>query len=97
MAPLAVGRLRRDVVIGVLVRDVGVAACAGIGLVDRGGKLGHIHEQGEFFAGGVGLGQRLIGVAIQAGAVLDLTKGWRDESKKYEGQRGGCFVQCHRP
>src|ERR1039458_9130345 len=35
VALLAIGRLGRDVVIGVLGGDIGVAARAGIGLVDR--------------------------------------------------------------
>ena len=65
----ATGRLRRHIVVRVLGGNVRVAIRAGIGLVDGGLEPGFIHEQGDFFAGGVGLGERLVGMAIQAGAV----------------------------
>src|ERR1017187_10425730 len=75
VALLAIGRLGRDVVVGMLRRDVGVAARTGIGLVDRGRKLGHIDEQRDLFAGGISLGERFVRVAVKAGAVLDLFRG----------------------
>ena len=87
VALLAVGRLRRDVVVRVLGRDVRVAACAGVGLVDGGRELGHIDEQGDLFAGGVGLGQRLVRVAVQAGAVLDRFGGGRSRQRPIEGKK----------
>ena len=86
VAPLAVDRLAGDVVVGVLVRDVGVAARAGVGLVDGGRELGHIHEQGDLLAGGVGLGQRLVRVTVQAGAVLDRLGGGRSRQRPIKGK-----------
>src|ERR1035438_4246263 len=70
----ATGRLRRHIVIRVLGSNVRVAIGASIGLVERGLELGFIHEQRDFFAGGIGLGERLIGMALQAGAVRALVR-----------------------
>src|ERR1035441_4158373 len=58
-------------------RLVGVAGLAGIGLVHRARELGEIDEQGDLFAGGIGLGQRLVPVAVEAGTVLDRFGGGR--------------------
>ena len=91
VALLAIGRLRRDVVIRVLRGDVGVAACAGVGLMDRSGELGHIHKERDLFAGGVGLGERLIPVALQAGAVLDRFGG--GQSRQRPGHSKKCCSQ----
>ena len=71
VARLAVGRLGRDIVVRMLRGDIGVAARAEVGLVNRGREFGHINEQRDLFAGGIGLGQRLVPVTVQAGAVLN--------------------------
>ena len=78
VARLAVGRLGRDIVVRMLPGDVGVAARAEVGLVDGSREFGHINEQGDLFAGGIGLGQRLVRVALQASAVLDRFGGGRN-------------------
>src|ERR1035437_257480 len=52
----ATGWLRRHIVVRVLGSDVRVAVRTGVGLVKGGLELGFIHEQRDFFAGGVGLG-----------------------------------------
>ena len=70
----ATGRLRRHIIVRVLGSDVRVAIRAGIGLVDRRLEPGFIHEQGDFFASGVGLGERLVRMALQAGAVGTLVR-----------------------
>ena len=88
VALLAVGRLGGDVVVGVLDGDVGVAARAGIGLVDRERDLGDIDEEGDLFAGGIGLGQRLIRVAIEAGAVLNWFGGGHNRQRPVKGKKG---------
>ena len=71
VARLAIGRFGREVIVGVIRGEVRVAARTGVGLVDGGLELGHINKEGNFFAGGVGLGEGLVPVTLQAGAVLD--------------------------
>ncbi len=87
VARSAVGRFRRDVIIGVIGGNVGVAARARVGLVNGGGQLGHINKEGDFFAGGVGLGKRLIPVALQAGAVLDRLGGGRSRQQPAKSKK----------
>jgi hypothetical protein len=60
-----------------LVRKVCVAAYTEVGLVDRSPEFGHINEQGDLFAGRVSLAERLVPVALQAGAVFDRFGGER--------------------
>ena len=67
----ASGGLRRDIVIRMLGGDVGVTIGAGVGLMDGSGDFGLIDEQRDFFAGGIGLSERLVCVALEAGTVLD--------------------------
>ena len=87
MARSAIGRLRRDVVVGVLARDVRVATRAGVSLVDGGGELGQIDKQGNLLAGGIGLGERLISVALQAGAVLNRFGSGRGRQQPIKGKK----------
>ena len=72
MALGATGRLRREVIIRVLASDVGMAACAGVGFVNAGHEPMFIHEQRNLFAGRIGLGERLVGVAIEACVIRTL-------------------------
>ena len=55
--------------------------------MDGGRELGQIDEQGDFFAGGVGLGERLIRVTLQAGAVLDRFGGGRRRQQTIKGKK----------
>ena len=75
MALGASGRLHGDVVVRVLGGHVGVATGAGVGLVNAGEQLSLLDKQGNLLAGGIGFGERLIRVAIQAGAVGILVGG----------------------
>lgn len=56
----AIWRSRRHVVVRMLIRNVTVATDAGVGLMDGPGKLRLIYEQGDLFARGVGLKERLV-------------------------------------
>lgn len=58
------------VVVGMLVRNVGVTVDAGIRRVRRGHELRLVHEQRDRFAGRIGLGQRVVAVTIEAVAVF---------------------------
>ena len=91
VARLAIGRFGRDVIVWVVSGEIRVAARAGVGLVDGGLELCHIDKQGNYVACGVGLGEGLVPVTLQAGAVLDRfggsSSGWRPiEGKKGCGQ-----------
>jgi len=79
---------RRLVVIGMLGRETGVATDASIGSVRRQFQFGRVHEQGNRLAGGVGLKERVVAVAVKTVAVFK------------PGQRGRCRQhksQCHQP
>jgi hypothetical protein len=71
--------------------NIGVAACADIGFVDAGVQHGLIHKQGDLLTGGIGLGERLVRVAIEAGAVGVFVRGGgrqdrQAQAKSYQAQ-----------
>src|SRR3974390_2719427 len=84
MARRTGGGLRPDIIVGVLGGDVGVATSASIRLVHGSCQLGEIYKKGDFLAGGVGRSQRLIAMALKAGAVLDLL--WRGQAGQSAAQ-----------
>ena len=71
MAPRAIRRLRGDIVVGMLERQVAMAAGTGVGFVDRGLQFGHVDKKRDAFARGVGFVEGFVGVTIQAGAIFD--------------------------
>ena len=99
VALAAVHRLGSDIVIGVLLREVRMATDAGIGLVRRGGQFGGVDKQRDLLTRGIGLSERLVRMAFQAGAVLDFRRLWlgicpwppkhkeADADKRYPGQQ----------
>ena len=80
----AVDRLQRNVIVGMLGRGVGVATDAVIGLVRGSREFGCIHEQRNSVSGGIGDGERLVRVTIQAIAVLQASPG--RQGKCQQGQ-----------
>ena len=92
----ATGRLHRHIVVRMLGSDVRVAIRAGIGLVDGGLKSGLIDEQGDFLAGGVGLGERLVRMTFQAGAVGALVRGpgWQRSGHAPHQENQGDAHKC---
>ena len=64
-------RLDRKVIVGMFGGDVSVAAGAGVGLMNGGREPGLVHKQGDLPAGSVCLGKRLVGMALEAGAVFE--------------------------
>ena len=66
----AIDRLGGDVVVRVLLRQVGVAARAGVGLVRGGRELRRVNKQQDFLSRRVCPGQRFVRMTLQAIAVL---------------------------
>lgn len=62
-----------DIVVRMFEGNIAVATGAGIGAMHRSGQFGFIHKQPDGFAGGVGLVESLVGVAVEAGAVLNVS------------------------
>ena len=71
MARGAVHPAHRHVVIGMFGAHAGMASHAGVCPVDGPCEPGGIHKEGDLLPGRIRLGQRLVRVAFQAGAVLD--------------------------
>lgn len=86
MAPGAVDRLGGDLVVGMILRDIGVAAGTTIGSVNRGANPFLIYVEQNTLSGGVCLVQILIGVTIHASTILDLFSGdpreWRKQDER---------------
>jgi len=76
MASPTINRAGGDVVVRMPGSQVGMAACAGVGFVDRTGNFGKIHKQGDGLSRGVGPEESLIGMAIEAEAI-GKRGGWR--------------------
>ena len=70
-----IGRLRGEVVIGMLSGDIAVTTRATVGLMDRGPQLGLVDEHRNTFTSSIGFVERLIGVTLHARAVFDLARG----------------------
>ena len=66
----AVHRCHRLVVVGMFIGDIRVTVDAGIRRVRGSRQPGLVHKQRKYFAGGVGLGERVVAVTIEAVAVL---------------------------
>src|SRR4051794_12242326 len=83
----AVDRLGGDVVVGVGRLEVGVAANAGVGGVNRRAELGRVHEQGDFFARLFLFSEVLVAVALQALFVALFLSARRPENQPRRGRQ----------
>ncbi len=69
MADGAIDGLESKVVVGMAGGGIGMATDTGIGVVNGRGEAGLVHKERNDFARGIGFGQRVIAVAIEAIAV----------------------------
>src|ERR1044071_859317 len=86
MTSSAIGRSCRDIVVRMLVGNIGMATCTGIGFMHRSGKPCLIDKKQHLFPGGVGFGERLVRMTVQAGAVLNLLGAKCRERQSRQGQ-----------
>src|SRR5271166_2958938 len=71
MASRAIRRFCGHIVIGMFAREVRMATGAGVGAMDGRGELRHVHVKRYDTAGGVGLDEGRVVMAVEAFAVLD--------------------------
>ena len=81
-----VHRLRRNVVIRMLPREVRVATRAGIGGVNRTREAGLVDKKRDPLACGIGLEKGLVGMALQAGGIRVLFGRWSRDADQAESQ-----------
>ena len=67
----AIHRLQHNCVVGVLGRDILMAGKARFRPVSRGFHQRPVHEQGKSLSALVGLGKRLVRVALQATGIIE--------------------------